>query len=77
MIIVGTESNQTNTTKLQELFEDQVQTPCESKNTFSVRTCRGISNKKVNKFNLKKLKQHYLSLAVVEVSNDNASFNFI
>ena len=53
VIIVGTETNQTNTTKLQELFEDQVQTPCESKNTFSMRTCRGLSNKKVNKFNLK------------------------
>ena len=53
MIIVGTKSNQTNTAKLQELFEDQVQTPCESKNTFSVRTFRGLPNRKVDKFNLK------------------------
>ena len=53
VIIVGTESNQINKTKLQELFEDQVQTPCESKNTFSVRTYLGLSNKKVNKFNFK------------------------
>ena len=43
-IIFVTKSNQTNTTTLQELFEDQV---------------------------------HYLSLAVMEVSNDHASFNFI
>ena len=53
VIIVGNKSNQTNTTKLQELFKDQVQTPCESKNTFSVRTRCGISKKKVDRFNLK------------------------
>ena len=76
MIIVGTKSNQTNTAKLQELFEDQVQTPCESKNTFSVRTFRGLPNRKVDKFNLKKLKQHYLSLGEVKVPEGHASFNF-
>ena len=53
VIIVRNKSNQTNTTKLQELFKDQVQTPCESKNTFSVRIRCGISKKKVDRFNLK------------------------